>query len=106
MRVDETRADHACVRKIDDLPFTGVTYLAVTRIDDGGSHRYQARRDNDASGGDAAGGYLYISDDQPWPPTLEQVLVDGPAPHSWLRYDPAESQIVDPGKAKALPRPA
>jgi len=83
----------------------GQEYLAVTRIEEGGGHRYAARRDSDASGGDNASGYLYISDDQPWPETLDQVLVDGRLPYSWLRYDPAEGQVVDPGKAKALPEP-
>jgi superfamily II DNA/RNA helicase len=83
----------------------GQEYLAVTRIEDGGGHRYAARRDSDASGGDNASGYLYISDGQPWPETLEQVLVDGRLPYSWLRYDPAEGQVVDPGRVKALPEP-
>ena len=41
--------------------------------------QYAARRDNDASGGDEASGYLFISDDQPWPSTLEQVLIEGTA---------------------------
>ncbi len=80
----------------------GQDYLAVTRLEDAG-HRYVARRDSDASGGDEASGYLYISDDQPWPSSLEQVLVDGRLPYSWLRYDPAKGQTVDPGKLKVLP---
>ncbi|MBO0823634.1 MAG: DEAD/DEAH box helicase, partial [Actinobacteria bacterium] len=83
----------------------GQEYLAVTRLEDGGGHRYAARRDSDASGGDEASGYLYISDDQPWPATLEQVLVDGRLPYSWLRYDPEQGQVVDPGRLKALPEP-
>ena len=83
----------------------GQEYLAVTRLQDGGAHRYAARRDSDASGGDEASGYLYISDDQPWPATLEQVLIDGRLPYSWLRYDLVEGQIVDPSRQKALPEP-
>ncbi|HUZ26546.1 MAG TPA: DEAD/DEAH box helicase [Streptosporangiaceae bacterium] len=85
----------------------GQEYLAVTRLEDGDSHRYEARRDNDASGGDDASGYLYISedDDQPWPFSLEEVLTDGRLPYSWLRYDLVEGQVVDPGRIKALPEP-
>jgi superfamily II DNA/RNA helicase len=83
----------------------GQDYLAVTRLEEGAGHRYAARRDSDASGGDNASGYLYISDEQPWPETLDQVLVDGRLPYSWLRFDQAEGQIVDPGKVKALPEP-
>ena len=45
----------------------GQEYLAVTKIDDGRDHGYRPRRDNDASGGNDKSGYLFISDDQPWP---------------------------------------
>jgi superfamily II DNA/RNA helicase len=83
----------------------GQEYLAVIRLEDGGGHRYQARADSDASGGDEASGYLYVSEDQPWPAALEQVLEDGRLPYSWLRYDPVEDQVVDPGRLKALPEP-
>ena len=83
----------------------GQEYLAVTRSDTDGGRRYAARRDNDASGGDEASGYLFISDDQPWPASLEQVLVDGRLPYSWLTYDPVAGQTVDPARAKLLPEP-
>ena len=43
------------------------------------------RRDNDASGGDEVSGYLFVSDDQPWPD--RPVAVDGRLPDSWLTYD-------------------
>jgi superfamily II DNA/RNA helicase len=83
----------------------GQEYLAVTRLQEDGGHRYVARRDSDASGGDEASGYLYISDDQPWPATLEQVFADGRLPYSWLRWDLTKGQIVDPSRQKALPEP-
>ena len=83
----------------------GQDYLAVTRSDTETGRRYAARRDNDASGGDEASGYLFISDDQPWPPSLEQVLVDGRLPYSWLTYDPVAGQTVDPARVKLLPEP-
>ena len=83
----------------------GQDYLAVTRSDTEGGRRYAARRDNDASGGDEASGYLFISDDQPWPSSLEQVLVEGRLPYSWLTYDPVAGQTVDPARVKLLPEP-
>ena len=83
----------------------GQDYLAVTRSDTDTGRRYAARRDNDASGGDEASGYLFISDDQPWPSSLEQVLVEGRLPYSWLAYDPAGGQTVDPGRVRLLPEP-
>ena len=83
----------------------GQDYLAVTRSDTEGGRRYAARRDNDASGGDEASGYLFISDDQPWPSSLEQVLVEGRLPYSWLTYDPEAGLTVDPARVKLLPEP-
>ena len=83
----------------------GQDYLAVTRSDTETGRRYAARRDNDASGGDEASGYLFISDDQPWPSSLEQVLVEGRLPYSWLTYDPVAGLTVDPARVKLLPEP-
>jgi Helicase conserved C-terminal domain len=83
----------------------GQDYLAVIRSDTETARRYAARRDNDASGGDEASGYLFISDDQPWPSSLEQVLVEGRLPYSWLAYDPVAGQTVDPARLKFLPEP-
>lgn len=59
----------------------GQEYLVVARIDDHGTIRYVPRRDRDASGGDEANGYLYISSDQPWP---DDPLGEGRFPDSWL----------------------
>ncbi|MCF8608899.1 DEAD/DEAH box helicase [Gordonia sp. HY285] len=59
----------------------GQEYLVVARTDDQGIVRYVARRDRDASGGDDANGYLYISTDQPWP---ADPLTDGRFPDSWV----------------------
>jgi superfamily II DNA/RNA helicase len=81
----------------------GQDYLAVTRSDTEGERRYAARRDNDASGGGEASGYLFISDEQPWPSSLEQVLVDGRLPYSWLTYDQMAGLTVDPVRVKLLP---
>jgi len=83
----------------------GQDYLAVTRSNTATGRRYTARRDNDASGGDEASGYLFISDEQPWPASLDQALTDGRLPYSWLAYDPVAGQMVDPVRLKFLPEP-
>jgi superfamily II DNA/RNA helicase len=83
----------------------GQEYLSVTRIDDGG-FRYIPRRDNDAGGGNDNAGYLFISDDQPWPATSEQALTEGRLPYSWVSFDAATGgQVVDPARAPHLPEP-
>jgi superfamily II DNA/RNA helicase len=83
----------------------GQDYLVVTRKDADGGHSYGQRADHDASGGDAASGYLFISDEQPWPDSAEQVLVEGRLPYSWLTYDPVAGPAVDPARQKLLPEP-
>ncbi|MHB1430534.1 MAG: DEAD/DEAH box helicase [Streptosporangiaceae bacterium] len=83
----------------------GQDYLVVSRIDDAGGRRYAARQDNDASGGNEVGGYLFISDDQPWPGSVEQVLADARLPYSWLTYDPVTGQTVDQARMPLLPAP-
>src|SRR5262249_30886467 len=64
-----------------------------------------ARQDNDASGGDSAGGYLFVSDDQAWPDSLEQVLTDSRLPYSWLSDDPVTGLGIDYGRRALLPQP-
>ncbi|MBA5845676.1 DEAD/DEAH box helicase [Gordonia amicalis] len=59
----------------------GQEYLVVARVDDRGTIRYRPRRDRDASGGDDANGYLYVSDDQPWP---TDPISEGRFPDSWI----------------------
>ncbi len=81
----------------------GQEYLVVRRTDKDGSRSYAKRLDNDASGGDDASGYLFISDDQPWPSSLEQVQIERRLPYSWLAYDPQGALTVDPVRQKLLP---
>lgn len=66
----------------------GQEYLVVARIDDRGGTRYRPRRDRDASGGDEANGYLYVSTDQPWP---VDPLAEGRFPDSWV----SDGQVVE-----------
>ena len=77
----------------------------MTRSDTEPKRRYAARRDSDASGGDEASGYLFISDDQPWPSSLEQILIEGRLPYSWLTIDPVAGLTIDPARVKLLPEP-
>jgi superfamily II DNA/RNA helicase len=84
----------------------GQEYLAVAKADADGTTRFASRRDNDASGGNEVSGYLFISDDQPWPQISEQALTDGRLPYSWVTYDPATGNpMIDPAKAPHLPEP-
>ncbi|MGJ0119613.1 DEAD/DEAH box helicase [Williamsia sp. MIQD14] len=66
----------------------GQEYLVVARIGDRGTTRYRPRRDRDASGGDEANGYLYVSSDQPWP---TDPLAEGRFPDSWV----SDGQVVE-----------
>ncbi|PKW18707.1 DEAD/DEAH box helicase [Saccharopolyspora spinosa] len=81
----------------------GQDYLAVSRITESGATRYEARRDIDASGGDEASGYLFISSDYPWPTDLEDALIEGRLPTSWMTTGLGGSLVVVPGKEKYLP---
>jgi superfamily II DNA/RNA helicase len=84
----------------------GQDYLSVTKIDMDGTTAYRPRTDNDAAGGNDNSGYLFISDDQPWPQSPEQALTDGRLPYSWVTFDPATgNQVIDPAKAPHLPEP-
>lgn len=66
----------------------GQEYLVVARTDDRGTIRYRPRRDRDASGGDDANGYLYISEDQPWP---TDPVAEGRFPDSWV----SDGAVID-----------
>ncbi|OBI45205.1 DEAD/DEAH box helicase [Mycobacterium colombiense] len=59
----------------------GQEYLVVARSTEGSAVSYRPRRDRDASGGDQANGYLYISSPQPWP---VDPVPEGRLPDSWL----------------------
>ena len=62
---------------------------------------YPPRQDNDAAGGNDTSGYLFISDDQPWPQNAEQALTDGRLPYSWVTFDPATGNAGDrPGQGR------
>ncbi|MGA4687581.1 DEAD/DEAH box helicase [Micromonospora sp. AB353] len=74
----------------------GQEYLTVRRSVNG----FEARQDSDTS---EDGGYLYLSDDQPWPASLEIAVQDGRLPYSWTVLADDGSTIPAEGKRKYLP---
>jgi len=77
----------------------GQEYITVARTSTG----FVGRQDSDASGGNAASGYLYVATDSPWPLIREAML--GRLPDSWLTGGDSEDdqRDVDPNRVKALP---
>jgi hypothetical protein len=83
----------------------GQEYLVVCRQSDAEGAFFTARQDSDASGGDDVTGYLYISDDLPWPHSEAAVLENSRLPYTWLTTAPDGGQIVTADKQKYLPEP-
>ena len=79
----------------------GQEYLAVARIERSGTTCYGPRRDADASGGEAANGYLFVCTDNPWPVKPE---IDGRLPDSWLSSTDDGHVDVVLNRRKYLPR--
>jgi hypothetical protein len=82
----------------------GQDYLVVSRTEHDGVVRYAPRFQNDVSGGDAANGYLYVSQDQPWPHTTDAAIVDGRLPDSWLMIDDHGQTVLSRSREKYLPK--
>ena len=82
----------------------GQEYYVVAKVTKEGVSTYVPRHDNDASGGDAVTGYLYVSKAQPWP---NDPVADGRLPDHWLVEDPdgGPTAIVK-SKEKYLPKRA
>ncbi len=74
----------------------GQEYLTVTRSNRQGFTRFEARQGRDSSGGDAATGYLYISNDLAWP---ADPIAEGRLPDSWI----VDGKVVDT-KRKFVPQ--
>lgn len=74
----------------------GQEYLTVARVDRQGFTRFEARQGRDASGGDAATGYLYISTDLSWP---ADPIAEGRLPDSWI----VDGKVAD-AKRKFVPQ--
>ncbi|NQW71112.1 MAG: DUF1998 domain-containing protein, partial [Actinobacteria bacterium] len=79
----------------------GQEYLVVAKVDRFGDTVFVPRQDTDASGGDAVTGYLYASEDMPWP---HDPLAAGRLPDHWLQPDERGGNEVIPSKRKYLPQ--
>lgn len=77
----------------------GQDYYVVARTMKVGGHAYVPRHDSDASGGDAVTGYLYVSDDHPWP---ADPVAEGRVPDHWLVENDDASTSVATNKRKCL----
>ncbi len=78
----------------------GQEYYVVAKTAPYGQETFVARRDADASGGDAVNGYLYVSTDYPWP--LDP-LVEGRVPEHWTTETADGSSEILPARKKYLP---
>ncbi|KWW97648.1 DEAD/DEAH box helicase [Carbonactinospora thermoautotrophica] len=82
----------------------GQEYLVVAKVSRGGRTVYEPRQERDASGGDSANGYLYISSAAPWPVDRIQAVREGRVPDSWVAPNSDGTPDVVPSKQKYLPR--
>ncbi|MEV0403001.1 DEAD/DEAH box helicase [Actinoallomurus sp. NPDC050550] len=78
----------------------GQEYLTVARVEQAGRTVIRHRRDGD---GDI--GYLYISQESPWPATLAQAFEEQRLPDGWLTADAGGNPEVIPSRRKHLPQP-
>ncbi|MCF3960413.1 protein kinase domain-containing protein [Streptomyces fuscigenes] len=85
----------------------GQEYLPVWRIDEGGTFRYEPRRDTSASGGRDGEGYLYLGipgEDYEWPADAQRAVVEKRLPESWLERDAQDVMVVKKSYAHRLPK--
>ena len=78
----------------------GQEYYVVAHVERGAEVAFVPRSDRDASGGDTVTGYLYLSDDHPWP---EDPVAEGRLPDHWLVEDDHGAISIAASKAKYLP---
>ena len=78
----------------------GQDYVVVAKVDRRGVTTFIPRQDSDSSGGDGVTGYIYVSNDLPWP--VNPVMA-GRVPDQWLTIDERGQATVNPTKAKYLP---
>jgi serine/threonine protein kinase len=84
----------------------GQEYLTVWRNEDrSGDTVYQPRRDTVATGGKGTDGYLYISQDRPWPRDAQSAIGDRRLPESWLEVDERGQEVVKRTFRSRMPQP-
>lgn len=79
----------------------GQEYYVVTRSRRGGAVTYGARRERDASGGEAAAGYLFVCSTNPWP---QDPVTEGRLPDSWVATDESGYAEIVPSRRKYVPQ--
>ncbi|GHD17013.1 RNA helicase [Nocardiopsis kunsanensis] len=89
----------------------GQEYMVVWRVEKPNGTVYQARRDTIAGAEDDSedyfsvlAGYLYVSSDQPWPESMEEVLDRGLLPDSWLELDEHHQPNVRKNRRGQIPQ--
>ncbi|MFE4372161.1 DEAD/DEAH box helicase [Streptomyces sp. NPDC056835] len=79
----------------------GHEYLVVTRERGAAGPRFVARRDPEAPG-EEDDGYLYVSEERPWPTEPDEILVR--LPDSWVETGEDGARTVVQARAGDLPR--
>jgi hypothetical protein len=74
----------------------GQEYYVVARVERDGEVLFVPREDRDSSGGDRVTGYLYVSEDDPWP---VDPLGNGRFPDYWLVTDDDGTVTLVPSQA-------
>ncbi len=82
----------------------GQEYMTVWREEEPDGVVYRARRDTDSWADRATPGYLFVSQDKPWPRTLEEVLEEGRLPDSWVQSDEHHQPQVRENRRGRVPR--
>jgi superfamily II DNA/RNA helicase/very-short-patch-repair endonuclease len=77
----------------------GQEYYVVARTSRDGRTVYLPRHERDASGGEAANGYLYLCSENPWP---DDPMTEGLLPDNWIVENDGHSEI-NPSKRKYVP---
>jgi ATP-dependent helicase YprA (DUF1998 family)/serine/threonine protein kinase len=85
----------------------GQEYLTVWRTEDGGTFRYEPRRDTSASGGRDGEGYLYLGmpgEDYEWPADPQKAVDDRRLPESWLETDAQGVTVIKKSYRPRVPK--
>lgn len=85
----------------------GQEYLTVWRSEEGGTFRYEPRRDTSASGGREGEGYLYLGmpgQDYEWPADPQKAVDDRRLPESWLEPDAQDVMVVKKSYRPRVPK--
>ncbi|SFL22694.1 DEAD/DEAH box helicase [Streptomyces pini] len=81
----------------------GKEYLVATRPAEHGGDRFEAREDPDAPAAEGDG-FLYVSEDRPWPDAHDQEAVFRRLPTSWVETDDDGHPSVTKTRAGDLPQ--